>query len=133
MKTKSALRKRPKDHQTITTREWKLKIYQRQISRLKDFQSILKESQIKKKYSHIRFSSSKSKMNSSLKSKSLKEIDVYDQISFEEFHTDSGSSSSEESLKNGSSVLFDVYSEIHEHADGNWLFRAMSRGLTGKP
>ena len=52
-----------------------------------------KKSQIKKKSSHIRFS--KSKMNSSLKSKSLKEIDVYDQISLEEFHTDSGSSYSE--------------------------------------
>ena len=51
------------------------------------------------KFSHIRFSSSKSKTNSSLKSKSLKEIDVFDQISFEEFHTDSGSSDSEESLK----------------------------------
>ena len=58
-----------------------------------------RKSQIKKKSSHIRFSSSKSKMNSSLKSKSLKEIDVYDQICFEEFHTDSGSSNSEESLK----------------------------------
>ena len=92
-----------------------------------------RKSQIKKKSSHIRFSNSKSKMNSSLKSKSLKEIDVYDQISFEEFHTDSGSSNSEESLKNDSSVLFDVYSEIHEQADGNWLFRAMSRGLTGEP
>ena len=57
-----------------------------------------RKSLIKKKSSHIRFSSSKSKMNSSLKSKSLKEIDVYDQISFEEFHTDSGSSNSEESL-----------------------------------
>ena len=72
-------------------------------------------------------------MNSSLKSKSLKEIDVYDQISFEEFHTDSGSSNFEESSKNGSSVLFDVYSEIHEHADGDWLSRAMSRGLTNEP
>ena len=92
-----------------------------------------RKSQIKKKSSHIRFSNSKSKMNSSLKSKSIKEIDVYDQISFEEFHTDSGSSNSEESLKNASSVLFDVYSEIHEQADGNWLFRAMSRGLTGEP
>ena len=58
-----------------------------------------KKSQIKKKSSHIRFSNSKSKMNSSLKSKSLKEIDVYDQISFEEFHTDLGSSNSEESKK----------------------------------
>ena len=58
-----------------------------------------RKSQIKKKSSHIRFSNSKSKMNSSLKSKSLKEIDVYDQISFEEFHTDSGSSNSEESKK----------------------------------
>ena len=38
-------------------------------------------------------------MNSSWKSKSLKEINVYDQISLEEFHTDSGSSNSEESLK----------------------------------
>ena len=56
-----------------------------------------RKSQIKKKSSHIRFSSSKSKMNSSLKNNSLKEIDVYDQISFEEFHTDSGSSNSEES------------------------------------
>ena len=28
MKKKSTLRKRPKDQQTITTREWKLKIYQ---------------------------------------------------------------------------------------------------------
>ena len=35
-------------------------------------------------------------MNSSLKSKSLKEIDVFDKISFELFHTDSGSSNSEE-------------------------------------
>ena len=78
-----------------------------------------RKSQIKKKSSQVRFSNSKSKMNSSLKSKSLKEIDVYDQISFEEFHTDSGSSNSEESLKNGSSVLFDVYSEIHDQADGN--------------
>ena len=68
-----------------------------------------RKSQIKKKSSHIRFSNSKSKMNSSFKSKSLKEIDVYDQISFEEFHTDSGSSNFEESLKNCSSVLFDVY------------------------
>ena len=92
-----------------------------------------RKNQIKKKSSHIKFSSSNSKMNSSLESKSLKEIDVYDQICFEEFHTDSGSSNSEESLKNDSSVLFDVYSEIHEHADGNWLFRAMSRGLTGEP
>ena len=57
-----------------------------------------RKSQIKKKSSHIRFSSSKPKINSSLKSKSLKEIDVYDQISFEEFHTDSGSFNSEESL-----------------------------------
>ena len=92
-----------------------------------------RKSQIKKKSSHIRFSSSKPKINSSLKSKSLKEIDVYDQISFEEFHTDSGSSNSEESLKNGSSILFDVYSEIQEHTNGNWLFRAMSSGLTGEP
>ena len=72
-------------------------------------------------------------MNSSLKSKSLKEIDAYDQISFEEFHADSGSSNSEESLKNGSSVLFDVYSEIHENADGNWRFRVTSSELTGEP
>ena len=92
-----------------------------------------RKSQIKKNSSRIRFSSSKSKMNSCLKSKSMKEIDVYDKISFEEFHTDSGSSNSEESLKNNSSVLFDVYSEIHEHADENWLFRAMARGLTNKP
>ena len=91
------------------------------------------KSQIKKKSFHIRFSSSNSKMNSSLKSKSLKEIDVYDQISFEEFHTDSGSSNSKESLKNGSSVLFDVYSEIHEHTNGNWLFWATLSGLTGEP
>ena len=58
-----------------------------------------RKSQIKKKSSHIRFSSSKSKMNSSLKSKSFKNIEVYDQISSEEFHTDSGSSNSEESKK----------------------------------
>ena len=77
------------------------------------------KSQIKKKYSHIRFSNSKSKMNSSLKSKSYKEIDVYDEISFKEFHTDSGSSNSEGCLKNSPSVHFNVYSEIHEHADGN--------------
>ena len=36
-------------------------------------------------------------------------------------------------VKNSSSVLFDVYSEIHEHADGNRLFRVMSRGLKGEP
>ena len=47
-----------------------------------------RKSQFKKKSSYIRFSSLKSKINVSLKSKSLKEIDVYDQISFEEFHTD---------------------------------------------
>ena len=103
-----------------------------QISRLKDCQWFNRKSQIKKKSSHIKFSSSKSKMNSSL-NKSLKVIDVYDQINFEEFHTDSGSLNSEESLKNGSSVLFNAYSDIHEHADGNWLFREMSRGLTGEP
>ena len=28
---------------------------------------------------------------------------------------------------------FDVYSEIQEHVDGNWLFRALSRGLIGQP
>ena len=43
------------------------------------------------------------------------------------------SSNSEESLKKWLKCLFDVYSEIHEHADGNWLFRAISRGLTGEP
>ena len=56
-----------------------------------------RKSQIKKKSSHIRCSNSRSKMNSSLKSKSFKEIDAYDQISFEEFNTDSSSSNSEES------------------------------------
>ena len=68
-----------------------------------------RKSQIKAKSSHIRFSSSKSKMNSSLKSKSFKEIDVFDQISLEEFHTDSGNSNFEKSLQNGSSVLLYVY------------------------
>ena len=60
----------------------------------------------------------KIKINSSLKSKSFKEIDVFDQISLEKFHTDSGNFNSEKSFKNDSSVLFDVYSEIHEYEDG---------------
>ena len=86
-----------------------------------------------KKSSHTKNSSLKSKINCSLKIKNFKEIDVFDQICSEEFHTDSGSSNSEESLKNGSSILFDVYSDIHELVDGNWLFRAISRRLTGGP
>ena len=36
-------------------------------------------------------------------------------------------------VKKGSSVFFDFYSEIHEDVYGNWLFRAMSRGITGEP
>ena len=66
---------------------------------------------------HLKFSSSKSKINSILKVILLKNW-CFDHISLEEFHTDSGSSNSEESLKNGSSVLFEVYSEIHEHTNG---------------
>ena len=38
-------------------------------------------------------------MNNSLKIKSFKEIDVFDQINLEKSHTDSGSSNSEESKK----------------------------------
>ena len=34
--------------------------------------------------------------------------------------------------KNGSSVLLNIYSEIHEHVDGNWLFWEISRGLIGE-
>ena len=44
-----------------------------------------RECQIKKKSSHIRFSNSKSKMNSSLKSKSLKEIDVMIRLASKSF------------------------------------------------
>ena len=79
-----------------------------------------RKSQIKKKSSHIRFSSSKSKMNSSFKSKSLKEIDVYDHISFEDFHTDSGSSNSEESLINGqvfSSMFIQRFTNMQMETD----------------
>ena len=56
-------------------------------------------SQIKTKSSQIKISSSKSNTNCILKSKSFKEIDVFDHIIFEEFHTDSGSFNSEESKK----------------------------------
>ena len=58
---------------------------------------------------------------------------IFRATGFEEFHTDLGSSNTEKSLKNGSNAFFDVYSEIHEHTDGNWLFRVMSRGLSGEP
>ena len=32
-----------------------------------------------------------------------------------------------------SSLLFDYYNEVNESGDGNWLFRALSRGITCTP
>ena len=102
MKTKTSSRKLSKFHFKIMTREWKSKFKNIQNNRLVDSRIVNefnRKSQIKKKSFHLRFSSSTSKMNSSLNSKSFKEIDVFNKISFEEFHTDSRSSNSEESLK----------------------------------
>ena len=73
-----------------------------------------RKSQIKQKSSHIRSSSSKSKMNSSLKISLLKKLMLLISLDSKNIHTDSGNSNFEESLKDGSrsKVVFQFSSII---------------------
>ena len=48
--------------------------------------------------------------------------DPFDEINFEESHTNSGRSNSGESQNIASGVLLDIFSEITELGDSNWLF-----------
>ena len=98
-----------------------------------------KDNSAKKKSSNGQFSNSKSKKRStSMQSSRKKRISVntdntFDLVNFEEFHTDSESSPNDNENLASSSLLFDHYNEVYESGDGNWLFHALSRGITCTP
>ena len=73
----------------------------------------------------------RSKWESSAKWNILNVNDSFTEISLAEFYTDSCRSNSCESQNITSGVLLDIFLDITELGDGNWLIRAMSRGLTG--
>ena len=73
-------------------------------------------------------------MQSSRKKRiSINTDDIFDLVNFVEFHTDSESSPNDNENLASSSLLFDHYNEVNEFGDGNWLFRALSRGITCTP
>ena len=93
MKKKIILRKRSKAYYYNYDNGMKVKdISNDRLVDSKTFNEFNWKSQIKKKSSHITFSSSNKKNNSNITSKSSKEIDVFDQINLEELYTYSGSS-----------------------------------------
>ena len=55
---------------------------------------------------------------------------TFDLVNFKELHTDSESSPNDNENLASSSLFFDHYNEVNESGDGNWLFRALSRGIT---
>ena len=73
-------------------------------------------------------------MQSSRKKRiSLNTDNTFDLVNFEELHTDSESSPNDNENLVSSLFLFDHYNEVNESGDGNWLFRALSRGITCTP
>ena len=73
-------------------------------------------------------------MQSSRKKRiSVNTDNTFDLVNFEELHTDSESSSNDNENLASSSLLFDHYNKFNESGDGNWLFRALSRGITCTP
>ena len=62
--------------------------------------------------------------------------EIFEDVSSEKWYTDSkGSEMSESQLKilSSFSSILDSFEEVVEDGDGNWLFRALSRGLSGNP
>ena len=73
-------------------------------------------------------------MQSSRKKRiSVNTDNTFDLVNFEEFHINSESSSNDNEKLTSSSLLFDHYNEVNESGDDNWLFRALSRGITCTP
>ena len=73
-------------------------------------------------------------MQSSRKKRiSVNTDNTFDLVNFEELHTDSESSQNDNENLASASLLFDHYNKFNESGDGNWLFRALSRGITCTP
>ena len=53
------------------------------------------------------------------------------QVEFEEIHTESECSQSDEDEQSYNTSILDVFKEIEISGDGNWLFRALSLGAFG--
>ena len=53
------------------------------------------------------------------------------QVEFEEIHTESECSQSDEDEECYNTSIHDVFKEIETRGDGNWLFRALSLGVFG--
>ena len=53
------------------------------------------------------------------------------QVEFEEIHTESECSQSDEDEESCNISILDVFKEIEIRGDGNWLFRALSLGAFG--
>ena len=57
--------------------------------------------------------------------------DILNNSNFEEVHTDSRWSESDENEEQFSLYIFDIYNEIEITGDGNWMLRALSLGAFG--
>ena len=71
--------------------------------------------------------------SSRMKRISVNTDNTFDLVNFEELYTDSESSPNNNENLASSSLLFDHYNEVNKSGDVNWLFRALSRGITCTP
>ena len=117
----------------IMTRYWNLKICKRQISNSKIVNEFKRKNQIKTKSFHIRFSSSKSKINSCLKTSLLKKLMFLIILASKNFIQIRVTLILKRVYKMAqvfSSIFIQRLTNIHIE---NWLFRAMLKGFTSEP